>query len=158
MLAGLAMKWRWRQRREAAGEDTTRPNMVLGSNVQVVWEKFCRYWDVEPRYVPVTKGRYTVTPEDAVARVDENTIVLSSAINVGLSAVDVNTGTVRSLTEVDTDVGELPFIIVADGKASAMLEQEAPGEPGILAIAHELRWRMNAQRASPGGVGAPGNR
>jgi glutamate decarboxylase len=74
MLAGLAMKWRWRQRREAAGQDTTRPNLVLGSNVQVVWEKFCRYWDVEPRYVPVTRGHYVVTPEDVVARIDENTI------------------------------------------------------------------------------------
>ncbi len=74
MLAGLAMKWRWRARREAAGADTSRPNLVLGSNVQVVWEKFCRYWDVEPRYVPVTPGRYVITPQEAVARVDENTI------------------------------------------------------------------------------------
>ena len=74
MLGGLAMKWRWRQRREATGQDTSKPNMVLGSNVQVVWEKFCRYWDVEPRYVPVEKGRYVITPEDAVAAVDENTI------------------------------------------------------------------------------------
>jgi glutamate decarboxylase len=74
MLGGLAMKWRWRQRREAAGQDTTRPNMVLGSNVQVVWEKFCRYWDVEPRYVPVEKGQYVITPEAAVAATDENTI------------------------------------------------------------------------------------
>jgi glutamate decarboxylase len=74
MLAGLAMKWSWRQRREAAGADATRPNMVLGSNVQVVWEKFCRYWDVEARYVPVEKGRYVITPEAAVAAVDENTI------------------------------------------------------------------------------------
>ncbi len=74
MLAGLAMKWRWRQRREAAGEDTTKPNMVLGSNVQVVWEKFCRYWDVEPRYVPVEHGRYVISADEAVARVDENTI------------------------------------------------------------------------------------
>ena len=74
MLGGLAMKWRWRQRRKAAGLDASRPNMVLGSNVQVVWEKFCRYWDVEPRYVPVEKGRYVITPEDAVAAVDENTI------------------------------------------------------------------------------------
>jgi glutamate decarboxylase len=48
--------------------------MVLGSNVQVVWEKFCRYWDVEARYVPVEKGRYTITAEEALARVDENTI------------------------------------------------------------------------------------
>ena len=53
MLGGLAMKWSWRARQEAAGQPTDRPNMVLGSNVQVVWEKFCRYWDVEPRYVPV---------------------------------------------------------------------------------------------------------
>ena len=56
MLGGLAMKWKWRQRREAAGLSTDRPNMVMGSNVQVVWEKFCRYWDVEPRYVPVGEG------------------------------------------------------------------------------------------------------
>jgi glutamate decarboxylase len=74
MLGGLAMKWRWRQRREAAGQDPTKPNMVLGSNVQVVWEKFCRYWDVEPRYVPVEKGHYVITPEAAIAVVDENTI------------------------------------------------------------------------------------
>ena len=74
MLAGLAMKWRWRARQEAAGRPTDRPNMVLGSNVQVVWEKFCRYWDVEPRYVPVTRGRYVVDPDDVMARVDEDTI------------------------------------------------------------------------------------
>ena len=48
--------------------------MVLGSNVQVVWEKFCRYWDVEPRYVPMARGRYVVDPDDVMARVDENTI------------------------------------------------------------------------------------
>ncbi len=74
MLGGLAMKWRWRQRREAAGQDGSKPNLVLGSNVQVVWEKFCRYWDVEPRYVPVEKDHYVITPEGAVAAIDENTI------------------------------------------------------------------------------------
>ena len=74
MLAGLAMKWRWRARRAAAALSGDRPNMVLGSNVQVVWEKFCRYWDVEPRYVPMENGRYVITPDDALARCDENTI------------------------------------------------------------------------------------
>ncbi len=74
MLAGLAMKWRWRQRREAAGLPTDKPNLILGSNVQVVWEKFCRYWDVEPRYVPMERGRYVITAEEAVARIDEHTI------------------------------------------------------------------------------------
>jgi glutamate decarboxylase len=74
MLGGLAMKWRWRQRREAAGAPTDRPNMVMGSNVQVVWEKFCRYWDVEPHYVPVAKDRFVVDPDEVMEHVDENTI------------------------------------------------------------------------------------
>lgn len=75
MLGGLAMKWRWRQRRgEPALGSSAVPNMVMGSNVQVVWEKFCRYWDVEARYVPMKKGRYVIDPEDVMARVDENTI------------------------------------------------------------------------------------
>jgi len=74
MLAGMAMKWRWRERRTAAGLSTERPNFVLGSNVQVVWEKFCRYWDVEPRYVPMERGRYVVSTDEVIARCDENTI------------------------------------------------------------------------------------
>jgi glutamate decarboxylase len=76
MLAGLALKWRWRERRRAAGLSTDRPNLVLGSNVQVVWEKFCRYWDVEARYVPITRDRYTITPETVLPFVDENTIAV----------------------------------------------------------------------------------
>ena len=74
MLAGMALKWRWRARRAAAGEATDRPNLILGSNVQVVWEKFCRYWDVEARYIPIQHGRYVISPEEVVARIDENTI------------------------------------------------------------------------------------
>ncbi len=74
MLAGLALKWRWRQARTDAGEDATRPNLVLGSNVQVVWEKFCRYFDVEARYLPMAPGRYVITPEQVRDAVDEHTI------------------------------------------------------------------------------------
>jgi glutamate decarboxylase len=74
MLAGLAMKWRWRAWATAAGRATDRPNLVMGSNVQVVWEKFCRYWDVEPHYVNVKPGQYVVDPDDVMAQVDENTI------------------------------------------------------------------------------------
>ena len=46
----------------------------MGANVQVVWEKFCRYWDVEPRYVPVARGRFVTTPDAALPLVDEHTI------------------------------------------------------------------------------------
>ena len=72
MLAGLALKWRWRQR--IGSNKGAIPNLVMGSNVQVVWEKFCRYFDVEPRYLPMEKGRYVLSPEQVVDAVDENTI------------------------------------------------------------------------------------
>src|SRR6478752_3967672 len=74
MLAGLAMKWTWRAKRGVQKKDTTTPNLILGSNVQVVWEKFCRYWDVEPRYIPVKHDRYVIEPDEVIARIDENTI------------------------------------------------------------------------------------
>src|ERR1700741_1548567 len=35
MLGGMALLWRWGARRRAAGLDTARPNLVMGSNVQV---------------------------------------------------------------------------------------------------------------------------
>ena len=70
MLGGLALLRRWRARRG----DGPRPNLVMGANVQVVWEKFCRYWDVEPRLVPVGDGTTHLTPDRAVARCDEDTI------------------------------------------------------------------------------------
>jgi glutamate decarboxylase len=74
MLGGLALKWRWRERRRAAGLAEDRPNLVMGANVQVCWEKFCRYWDVEPRYVPVTAEHPYLTAEGAAAACDEHTI------------------------------------------------------------------------------------
>ncbi len=74
MLAGLALKWRWRERMRAAGKPTDRPNLVTGINVQVCWEKFMRYWDVEPRLVPMEGDRYHLSPDEAIARCDENTI------------------------------------------------------------------------------------
>jgi glutamate decarboxylase len=73
MLAGLALKWRWKQR---VGDSwrTRTPNLVMGSNVQVVWEKFCRYFEVEPRYLPMAEGRYVITPEQVLDSVNDDTI------------------------------------------------------------------------------------
>ena len=74
MLGALSLKWNWRKRREAAGEPTTSPNLVFGGDVHVVWEKFCRYFDVEPRIMPLQPGKYTIGPDDVAPHVDENTI------------------------------------------------------------------------------------
>ncbi len=71
MLGGMALLWRWRARRQAAG---AAPNLVMGANVQVCWEKFCRYWQVEPRLVPMEPGRLHLTGPEAASRCDENTI------------------------------------------------------------------------------------
>ena len=71
MLAGLALKRRWAAR---VNDRTRRPNLVMGADVQVCWEKFCRYWDVEPRIVPMTGERYHLDAEQAVARCDDDTI------------------------------------------------------------------------------------
>jgi glutamate decarboxylase len=75
MLGGLALLWRWRARRAAAGATgPEKPNLVMGANVQVCWDKFCRYWQVEPRLVPMEPGRLHLTGPEAAARCDENTI------------------------------------------------------------------------------------
>ncbi|CAB3789525.1 glutamate decarboxylase [Pararobbsia alpina] len=76
MLAGLAHKWNWRQKREREGKDASKPNMVTGGNVQIVWKKFFRYFDVEPRIVPLRPGNYRLTAEELDKYVDENTIAV----------------------------------------------------------------------------------
>ena len=80
MLGALALKWRWRERARAAGRPTDRPNLVTGANVQVCWEKFCRYWDVEPRLVPMEGERYHLDAAEAVERCDENTIGVAAVL------------------------------------------------------------------------------
>ncbi|MEV4318897.1 glutamate decarboxylase [Actinocrispum sp. NPDC049592] len=69
MLAGLALKRRWKHR---GGKGT--PNIVMGANVQVCWDKFANYWDVEPRLVPMDGEEFHLSAEQAVAHCDENTI------------------------------------------------------------------------------------
>lgn len=81
MLGGMAMLRRWRERRRAAGEPTDRPNLVTGP-VQICWHKFVRYWDVEIREIPMERDRLIMTAEEALARVDENTIGVVPTLGV----------------------------------------------------------------------------
>jgi glutamate decarboxylase len=74
MLGGLALKRRWQHHRAAAGKPADTPNLVMGINVQVCWEKFANYWDVEMRLVPMEGDRYHLSAEEAVKLCDENTI------------------------------------------------------------------------------------
>ncbi|MFB6455328.1 glutamate decarboxylase [Chitinophaga sp. Hz27] len=81
MLGGLALKWRWRKKREAAGKDTSKPNIITGA-VQICWHKFARYFDVEIREIPLQEGRLTMHPDDVIARCDENTIGVVPTLGV----------------------------------------------------------------------------
>jgi glutamate decarboxylase len=74
MLGGLALKRRWQKRRAAEGKPADKPNLVMGINVQVCWEKLANYWDVEMRLVPMEGDRFTLSAEEAVKHCDENTI------------------------------------------------------------------------------------
>ena len=80
MLGALSLKWKWRARREAAGKSTEAPNLVFGGDVHVVWEKFCRYFDVEPRIVPLKPDKYTIGPDDVAEHIDENTIGVAAVL------------------------------------------------------------------------------
>jgi glutamate decarboxylase len=74
-LGGLAMKRRWQEKRMAEGKDTSKPNIIMGSNAQVALEKFARYFEVEARILPVSeKSHFRLDPELVKKNIDENTI------------------------------------------------------------------------------------
>jgi glutamate decarboxylase len=87
MLAGLAFKRRWQNARRAAGKSTASPNIVFSSAVQVVWEKFANYWEVEPRYVPITKEQPYLTVAGMLSAIDENTIGVVAVLGVTYNGV-----------------------------------------------------------------------
>ena len=81
MLGGMAALWRWRARRKAAGKPCDKPNLVCGP-VQICWHKFCRYWDVEIREIPMAPGQYCMSEAEVLKRVDENTICVVPTFGV----------------------------------------------------------------------------
>jgi glutamate decarboxylase len=109
MLGALSLKWKWRARREAARQTTDRPNLVFGGDVHVVWEKFCRYFDVEPRIIPLQPDKYTIGPEDVQPHVDENTIGVAAVLGTTFTGhaddiVGINDLLVRLEDEKGLDV------------------------------------------------------
>ncbi|GAA5973579.1 hypothetical protein JCM11641_007131 [Rhodosporidiobolus odoratus] len=76
MLAVLAAKRRWKEKRLAEGKSTDKPNIIMNAAVQVVWEKAARYFEVEEKYWYCSEGKYVMDPKEAVDLVDENTIML----------------------------------------------------------------------------------
>ncbi len=138
MLAGLAMKWRWRAAREAAGKDASKPNFILGTNVQVVWEKFCKYFDVEPKYLPMEPGRYTVTPEQVREAVDENTIGVLAILGTTF------TGELEPIAEISAVLDEL-----AEEGLDVPLHIDAASGGFVVPFLHpDLEWDFRNPRVA----------
>ncbi|XP_042501120.1 glutamate decarboxylase-like [Macadamia integrifolia] len=85
MLAGLAFKRKWQNKRKAEGKPYDKPNIVTGANVQVCWEKFARYFEVELKEVKLREGYYVMDPKKAVEMVDENTICVAAILGSTLN-------------------------------------------------------------------------
>jgi glutamate decarboxylase len=129
MLGGLALKWRWRKRQAAKGKSTAAPNLIMGP-VQVCWHKFCRYFDVEIREVPMEGDRLLLTPEEVVSRCDENTIgvVVTLGVTFTLQFEPVHEISL-ALDKLQADTG-LDIPIHVDGASGAFL---APfSQPDLL--------------------------
>ena len=121
MLGGLALKRRWRARRRAAGRPADRPNLVMGVNVQICWEKFANYFEVEPRYVPMEGERYHLGAREAVELCDENTIGVVAVLG---STFDGSYEPVAEIAAALDDLEErtgLDVPVHVDGASGAMV-------------------------------------
>ena len=136
MLAGLAMKWRWRDRVGKNWKNRT-PNLVMGSNVQVVWEKFCRYFDVEARYLPMAEGRYVITAEQVLDAVDEDTIGVVAILGTTF------TGELEPVGEVCAALDKL----AADGGVDVPVHVDAASGGFVVPFLHpDVVWDFRLPR------------
>ena len=120
MLGGMAAKWRWRAKREAAGKPTDKPNMVCGP-VQVVWHKFAKYWDIEMREIPMSPGKYYMDVDAMLAQVDENTIMVVPTFGVTYTgAYEPVAEIAAALDKLEGETG-LDIDIHVDGASGAFL-------------------------------------
>lgn len=121
MLAGLAFKRLWQHRRRAEGKDTSRPNLVMSSAVQVCWEKFCNYWDVEMRLVPISREHKVLDGHELEKYVDENTIGVVAIMGVTYTGMYEPVEQIAAkLDEIQRSTG-LDIPIHVDGASGAMI-------------------------------------
>ncbi|WP_460772635.1 glutamate decarboxylase [Microbacterium sp. GXF7504] len=121
MLGGLALKRLWQEKRRAEGKSTDKPNLIMSAAVQVVWEKFCNYWDVEPRYIPVNKDHLVLDGYNLEDYVDENTIGVVSILGQTFTGLyDDAVAISKKLDEIQAKTG-LDIKMHIDGASGAMV-------------------------------------
>jgi glutamate decarboxylase len=126
MLGGLALKWRWRAKQAAKqgkklDEITTRCNLIFSAAVHVSVLKLCRYFDIDPRIIPLEHGRYTFDIDEVIAQCDENTCGVLAILGTTL------TGEFEDIKRLNTALlklkkeKELDIPIHVDGASGAMV-------------------------------------
>ena len=56
------------------GKPYDKPNFIISTGYQIVWEKFAQLWQIEMRTVPLSLEKTTLDPEAVIKMCDENTI------------------------------------------------------------------------------------
>ncbi len=97
MLGLLAHKWSWRKKRQAAGLDSSQPNIIFGADVHTCWEKFARYFDVEMRVIPLQPDKYTINQDNILPLLDENTIAVGVVIGTTFTGQVDNVQAINAL-------------------------------------------------------------
>ena len=115
MLGGVAAWLRWRERRKAEGKPYDKPNLVMSTAYQVVWEKFCQLWQIEMRTVPITHEHPTLNIDAALNMCDENTICIVPIMGVTWTGMNDDVEALNeALDEFNTRTGyDIPIHIDA---------------------------------------------
>ena len=121
MLGGLALKRRWQHARKEAGKSTDRPNLVLSSAVQVCWEKFCNYFDVEARYVPISPEHKVLDGHELENYVDENTIGVVAIMGVTYTGMYEPVKAISDALDRIQETSGFDVPIHVDGASGAMI-------------------------------------
>ncbi len=136
MLGGMAMYWRWKEKRKEAGLPTDKPNLVTGP-VQICWKKFARYWDIELREVPMEPDCLMMTPESMIPFIDENTIGVVTTFGLTFTGAYEPVQAICEALDWLQDEKGLDISVHVDGASGAMV---APF------CAPDLRWDFRNPR------------
>ncbi len=122
MLGGLAMKFLWRDLAKKAGIDITlkQPNLVISTGYQVCWEKFCVYWDIEMRTVPLDEEHMSLNTETVMDYVDEYTIGIVGILGITYTGKFDDIKKLDELVEEYNKTAKIPVGIRVDGASGGM--------------------------------------
>ena len=131
MLGGVAAWLRWRKRQQDQGKPFDKPNFVMSSGFQVVWEKFAQLWQVELRTVPVTREHTTLDPQKAIELCDENTICIVPIMGVTWTGLNDDVEALDAALEVYNNKTGLEIPIHVDAASGGYI---------LPFVKPELKW------------------